>query len=131
MCRQSSRRVISLPIGLDANAVDFAGSTILICVGICFDFCKAWIFAFCDKFADFVCAHIDDWGKFDGCSFGVFYNSRLGENGLDFIAGGKHSAPTIKDDTTLRLLGQPLLLLLCAGANIMAAPEKLQIKAPC
>jgi len=112
---------MSLPIRLYADTVNSAGGTALNCPGTCLDFRKARVFAFRDKFADFVCAHIYYWGKFGGYNLRPLYNSRLSKNGLDFIACCKHPTPTIKNDTTLRLPE----LLFDTNINIVFAFEIL------
>ncbi len=122
--------IMSSPVGLDADTVDFAGGSALLNPGTDLDFYKARIFALHDKLTDFICAHIQYWRKLGGYVFGALDNSRLGKNGSDSIACRQHPAPAIKNHTALRFLRNPPLKLFCRNADIMVVLEKLEIKAP-
>ena len=116
---------MSLPVGLNADTVNFADGTALIYLGIHLDFYKAGVFAFRDKFADVVCADIHYRGKFVRDVPGVLYSSRLSKNGLDFIARSERSAAAIKNNAALRFLDYSLLLLFDGNGVIMVALDKL------
>ncbi|RKY24176.1 MAG: hypothetical protein DRP62_04350 [Planctomycetota bacterium] len=64
-------------------------------------------------------------GKCVGYVLGGFYNSWLSENGLDFVACGKRSTSTIKNNAALRLLDNSFLLLLDGNRVIILVSEKL------
>jgi hypothetical protein len=114
-----------LPVGLNSEAVNFAGCAALVRLGAHLDFHEAGVFAFGDKFADFVGANIYYRSKFVRDILWVFYSSRLSENSLDFIACGERSASTINNHAALRFLGYSFLLLPDGNGVIMVASDKL------
>jgi hypothetical protein len=119
-----------LPVGLSADAIDSAGGAALTQIGSDLDFCKARVPAFGDNSADFVRAYIQYRRKPGGCGLGVFYNSRLGKNSLNFVAGGKDPASTIQYHAALGPLRCQSLLLFYASASVVVTFEVLQVKAP-
>ena len=123
-----ARRIVSLEVGLNADAIDFASGGKLAWVGSGFDFGEARIFAFGDNFADVVRSHVNYRGKGVGGGFGVFYDSGLGENGLNFVAGGKYPASAIEYHAALGLMCRSGLLLLCRSSDVAVGFAALQVK---
>ena len=108
---QSADGIVSLPIGLDTDAVNSGGTAALIGVGTDLDFYEAGIFAFGDFDADFMGGHFEYGSEFVGDCLGVLYDTGFGEDRLDFVTGGEDTAAGIEDGTALGLLGYAFLLL--------------------
>jgi hypothetical protein len=121
---------MSLPFGLNADTVDFPRGVALTGVGIRFDSYKAGIITFQYLLANYMCAYINNGSKFRGCGLCVFNHSRFCKNGLDFVACGKDSAPTIQYYAALRLQATERLLLYEAGIEIMLTFKILQVETP-
>jgi hypothetical protein len=121
---------MSLPFGLNADTVDFSRGVALIGISFRHDSYKAGIITFQYLLANYVRADIHDGSKFRGRRFCIFNHSRLCENGLDFVACGKDSAPAIQYYTALRLKVPERLLLFDAGLDIFLALEILEVETP-
>jgi len=115
--RETPHRIMSLPFGLNADTLDLPGGVALTGVGVGFNSYKAWIITFQYLLADYVCAHIHDRSKFRGRGLCVFNHSGFGKNGLDFVACGKDSAPTIQYYAALRQQIHKRLLLCDTGID--------------
>jgi hypothetical protein len=74
-------------------------------------------------------AHINYRSKVGGGGFGVFYDSGLCKDGLNFVTGGKYPASTIKYHTALGLVRGSGLLLSYRGRDVVVGLEVLQVKA--
>jgi hypothetical protein len=104
------------------DAVNSDCGPALVEISILFYLRKPGVFTFPDSFADFIAAHFDYWGKLCGYAFRLGYDSRLGKNGLDFIARSENPAPAVENGPSLRFLGLTPQLLLCGNGIVVVVP---------
>jgi hypothetical protein len=76
-------------------------------------------------------AHIKNGGKLTGCILWVQQDAGLGEDRLEFFAGGQDPSAAIQNHAALGRNFHNGLLLFGAGRGIVIVFEILQIKAPC
>jgi hypothetical protein len=119
---------MSLPFGLNADTIDLPRGDALAGVRARFDSYKAGIITFQYLLADYVCAHIQNGGEFRGRGLCVFDHSRFCKNGLDLVACGEDSAPTIQYYAALRLQAPERLLLCDAGIDILLSLKILEVE---
>jgi hypothetical protein len=119
---------MSLPIRLNRNAAmyPFGQSTLTrVCADL--DSYMARTLSVHDKFANLVCAHIDDGRKFARYLLRLIYDSRFGFDDLNSIACGEHPAPTVKNRPSLGLPAGVGPLLSEGDLRIMVAPVVLEV----
>jgi hypothetical protein len=102
---------MSLPVRLKPDAVNLGGLATLLPINAGFNLNKAWISAFCDNLADFVCPHAQYTLQLVRHLSGLFDDKRVRKNGITLVARGKHPTTTIKNHTTLRFESYPPLSL--------------------
>jgi hypothetical protein len=117
-----------LPVGLNADTVDFFGCVTLIGFGADLELHIAGIFALGYEAAYLVSAHIEYRLKVAGNGLGVTNHARLRENRLDFIAGRKHPAPAIENHAAPGLLHLKAITLFAPQRRIIVRPDVLKIK---